>query len=137
MKKNKKLVEVELSLNKEEVIANFPDGFNFKDPMKQVQKFCVNDELKKIAYSEQSPKRSLDALKNGQKKGNPSIRTTGMHESIKNELKNGSKVKVIIESVEPPKTPKDQADEEIKKYKNDNGGKAPEWNKQANRTKWK
>ncbi|EHH9692261.1 hypothetical protein ACSSA8_001594 [Campylobacter lari] len=129
---------VELNLNENgEIIPIFPNNFNFKNKMKQIQRFYVNVELKKIAYSEQSPKNSLNAYKNGQKNGSPSIRTKEMHEAIKQELNKGNNVKVVIEQVIGDKTPKELADEEIEKYKKEHNGIAPEWNKQKNHKKWK
>ena len=35
------------------------------------------------------------------------------------------------------KTPKESCDEQIDKYKKQNGGKAPEWNPQKNGKRWK
>ncbi|EOC5006428.1 hypothetical protein ACI4X5_001316 [Campylobacter upsaliensis] len=136
MKNNSHNIKVELSLNEEgHIVPNFPEGFKYNQKMKQVQTFKMNGETKKIAYSEQSPKKSLEAYKTGQKGGSPSIRTTGMHEEIKKSLEKGSKVIVEIASVEKGKTPKEQANEELKKYKKTNG-KCPDWNKQKNKDKW-
>ncbi|EAI5466700.1 TPA: hypothetical protein R1728_001151 [Campylobacter lari] len=133
-----KEINIKLKLNKkEEIIPIFPDNFNSKDKMKQIQKFYVNEELKKIAYSEQSPKNSLNAYKNGQKNGSPSIRTQKMHEAIKQELNKGNDVKVVIKQVMDNKTPKELSDEEIERYKKEHNGTAPEWNKQKNHKKWK
>lgn len=122
MKNNKndlsKLIVVKLELNeKGEIIPNFPDNFNSKEKMKQVQEFLVNGDTKKIGHSEQSPKDSLNAFKNGQKGGSPSIRTKGMHEAIKKELEKGNNVEVILKQVEKGKTPKEQSDEAIEEYK--------------------
>ncbi|MDL0114277.1 hypothetical protein NYG88_03135 [Campylobacter felis] len=139
-KNNNNNIEVKLSLNKKgQIVPNFPEGFNSNQPMKQIQIFKVRkgtkEETMKIAYSEQSPKKSLEAYKTGQKGGSPSIRTIGMHEEIKKSLEKGNKVIVEIASVEKGKTPKEQANEELKKYKETNG-KYPDWNKQKNKDKW-
>ncbi|WP_395148382.1 hypothetical protein [uncultured Helicobacter sp.] len=139
-KSNNNNIEVKLSLNeKGQIVPNFPEGFNSNQRMKQIQIFKVRkgtkEETMKIAYSEQSPKKSFEAYKNGQKGGQPSVRTTGVHKAIEEELKKGNEVKVEIKPVEEGKTPREQADEELNKYKEANG-KCPDWNKQKNKDKW-
>ncbi|MCR6573641.1 hypothetical protein [Campylobacter insulaenigrae] len=71
------------------------------------------------------------------KNGDLSIRTKKKHEAIKQELKKGNNVKVVIKQVIDNKTPKELSDEEIEKYKKEHNGIAPEWNKQKNHKKWK
>ncbi|HEH5404621.1 hypothetical protein [Campylobacter coli] len=130
-------IVVKLKLNeKDEIIPIFPNNFNPKEKKKQVQHYYANGELKKIGYSEQSPKDSLSAFKNGQKKGSPSIRTKQMHLIIKQELEKGNCVYVTLKQVEEGKTPKEASDETIEEYKKNNNGLAPEWNKQKNHKKW-
>lgn len=132
---NKIIVELVLNEKGHIVPMSFPEGFNYNAKMEQVQYFRVNGYIKKIAYSEQSPSKSLEAYKTGQKGGDPSITTTGMHESIKQELEAYNKVTVDIVLVEQCKTPKQQADQELEEYYKAHG-KYPDWNKQKNHTKW-
>lgn len=131
-----KQYEIPLVLNENgEIIPKYPKNFNAKNRMKHLEKFYVNNELKKIGYSEQSPEKSLLAFKNGQKSGNPDARTRGMHEAIKEVLKEGKQVTAVVEEVDKNQTPKEKCDEELEKYKKENG-RYPDWNKQKNNEKW-
>lgn len=132
-----KPIEISFSLNEnKEVIPIYPEIFDPKKKMKQLQEFYVDNELKKFGYSEQSVAKSLSAFKNGQEKGSPSVRTVGVYQKMQEALKKGQKVKVIIREVKGNQTPKEKCDKELEKYKSKNGNKYPEWNKKKNNDKW-
>ena len=132
-----KPIEISFSLNEnKEVIPIYPEIFDPKKKMKQLQEFYVDNELKKFGYSEQSVAKSLSAFKNGQEKGSPSVRTVGVYQKMQEALKKGQKVKVVIREVKGNQTPKEKCDKELEKYKSKNGNKYPEWNKKKNNDKW-
>ena len=132
-----KPIEISFSLNEnKEVIPIYPEIFDPKKKMKQLQEFYVDNELKKFGYSEQSVAKSSSAFKNGQEKGSPSVRTVGVYQKMQEALKKGQKVKVIIREVKGNQTPKEKCDKELEKYKSKNGNKYPEWNKKKNNDKW-
>lgn len=135
----KEKIEADFELNPDkEVIPKWNSNVNISNEVKAAYKIRVDGVVTKIGATEQSPKECVSAFKNGQKGSDvSSITTRKVFEGMRDALLDKKKVTIEFIQVKGEKTPKDMRDELIKEYKKQNNGRAPEWNKQSNKEKWK